>query len=490
MPCERKDMSTSNDITVFITAGGAGNPGTGVGDYTQKLAEELKKAGYSVEYIDGERLKHFSKHELESHISDYCQKHQTLPVLHLQMIQPYFDEALLGASIVPEDFGALQYADMHIPLIVTCHEYNNLTIEGSKAATATYLNTADAIIFSNLYDRDKTLELLPDIHHNAVISCVPIGSSILPDRPADTSIGDPFFFGMVRGNKGLEETFVFARNLEEEQQLEAALDFARYMADDEVTEQGRMFHIIGVPAGTAQLYRFIQEVYGVEEEEYQSLILTYWERGESRLEDSGFTSDAYPLEMQIEWQARQLLLYDLEEEVRRGERERALPVILHLGILPDAPQHILSDQEVSELLSAPGIAYLPFPQGASLRNGSLAAAVVHNKLCITTHGECSKELEESGAIIFANDPASAFLQYKSILLNSMTIDDALNNAVSSNTLQTRLQELTDKISWSAITASTVESAYLPMVQQYYQSKLSDSAEKVFHDRSISSQEAD
>jgi glycosyltransferase involved in cell wall biosynthesis len=65
-----------------------------------------------------------------------------------------------------------------------------------------------------------------------------------------------------------------------------------------------------------------------------------------------------------------------------------------------------SPEEVSDLLSRTRLAYLPFPDGASERRGSLKAAFTSGLPCITTRSEQTPE-ELTGSVVFAAAPADA-----------------------------------------------------------------------------------
>ena len=65
-----------------------------------------------------------------------------------------------------------------------------------------------------------------------------------------------------------------------------------------------------------------------------------------------------------------------------------------------------SAEDVSTLLSRAGIGYLPFPDGASERRGSLKAALAAGLPCITTRTEQTPQ-ELSDAVMFAATPAKA-----------------------------------------------------------------------------------
>lgn len=69
----------------------------------------------------------------------------------------------------------------------------------------------------------------------------------------------------------------------------------------------------------------------------------------------------------------------------------------------------VSEEQVSELLGSTILAYLPFPDGASERRGSLFAALSHHMVVFTTKGEFTP-LEMNICVNYINSP-SDFLEY-------------------------------------------------------------------------------
>ena len=66
-----------------------------------------------------------------------------------------------------------------------------------------------------------------------------------------------------------------------------------------------------------------------------------------------------------------------------------------------------SPEDVSELLSGGGLAYLPFPDGASERRGSLKSALAAGLPCITTQTEQTPD-DLAKAVAVAATPQEAF----------------------------------------------------------------------------------
>src|SRR5205807_1298363 len=59
----------------------------------------------------------------------------------------------------------------------------------------------------------------------------------------------------------------------------------------------------------------------------------------------------------------------------------------------------LGAEQVSQVLAAADLCILPFPDGASFKNGSLAAAIIHGVPTITTVSSLTEpELLEPGAL--------------------------------------------------------------------------------------------
>ncbi len=94
----------------------------------------------------------------------------------------------------------------------------------------------------------------------------------------------------------------------------------------------------------------------------------------------------------------------------------------HLSIewLPGLP-----DWEVADRLARAGAVYLPFPDGASLRRGSLVAALVNGAPVITMRGPATpKDIAEDEHIVaFAGSPESAFERAGKILSDSTLADE-------------------------------------------------------------------
>lgn len=85
------------------------------------------------------------------------------------------------------------------------------------------------------------------------------------------------------------------------------------------------------------------------------------------------------------------------QELRKNAA--CLPVEWHLN---------LSAEAVANYLASAKAVYLPFPDGASLRRGSLIAALVNGVPIITTHGKATPpDLEEGKEVLFASSPQSA-----------------------------------------------------------------------------------
>lgn len=83
------------------------------------------------------------------------------------------------------------------------------------------------------------------------------------------------------------------------------------------------------------------------------------------------------------------------------------------GLAADLPQLDWaldgSDDAVAQRLAATGFVYLPYPDGASGRRGSLLAALGNGALVITTQGAQTPP-ELSGAVRFASSPVDALAQ--------------------------------------------------------------------------------
>jgi glycosyltransferase involved in cell wall biosynthesis len=75
----------------------------------------------------------------------------------------------------------------------------------------------------------------------------------------------------------------------------------------------------------------------------------------------------------------------------------------------------LPPEKVSEHLAGAGAVYLPFPDGAALRRGSLIAALANGSPVITTHGDASPDdLTDGEKVVYADSPEVAFKAVKRI----------------------------------------------------------------------------
>jgi glycosyltransferase involved in cell wall biosynthesis len=77
----------------------------------------------------------------------------------------------------------------------------------------------------------------------------------------------------------------------------------------------------------------------------------------------------------------------------------------------------LPDRDVAQRLARSGAVYLPFPDGASLRRGSLAAALTNGAPVITTRGSATPldMLDDGDVVAFADSPGAAFEKSREIL---------------------------------------------------------------------------
>jgi glycosyltransferase involved in cell wall biosynthesis len=73
-----------------------------------------------------------------------------------------------------------------------------------------------------------------------------------------------------------------------------------------------------------------------------------------------------------------------------------------------------AEPEVAELLSTASIAYLPFPDGASERRGTLKAALGSGVVCVSTEGKQTSEALR-GLLTFASDGRDALKKIRTLL---------------------------------------------------------------------------
>lgn len=112
------------------------------------------------------------------------------------------------------------------------------------------------------------------------------------------------------------------------------------------------------------------------------------------------------------------------------ERAKDLPVEWRIGLSPD---------EVSRSLSRSRFAYIPYPDGASERRGSLLAALGNGTAMITTEGPQTPEALRS-AVCFAADPPQAL----------RLLDQLASDVDRADTLSARAIEYAERSSWRSI----------------------------------------
>jgi hypothetical protein len=83
----------------------------------------------------------------------------------------------------------------------------------------------------------------------------------------------------------------------------------------------------------------------------------------------------------------------------------------------------IPDDAVAKRLASAGCAYLPFPDGASGKRGTLAAALINKLIVITRHSAITPAWI-AAATLHAGDPASALSQLNSLLTNRAAWDTA------------------------------------------------------------------
>lgn len=108
----------------------------------------------------------------------------------------------------------------------------------------------------------------------------------------------------------------------------------------------------------------------------------------------------------------------------------------------------VSDQDVSRYLTVADVVALPFTEGASLRNGSLIAAIMHGCAVITTHPTANSQLLRNGENMLLVTPR-----------NTDDLVTALQNlyheANLRNQIKTGVRALQHQFSWDQIATQTV-----------------------------------
>ena len=108
----------------------------------------------------------------------------------------------------------------------------------------------------------------------------------------------------------------------------------------------------------------------------------------------------------------------------------------------------LPEREVANHLAESGAVYLPFPDGASLRRGSLVAALVNGAPVITTRGSATPKdlMQDQSVVALADSPEDAFDSAGEILSDSELAEK----------LSLGARRYGERFSWSRIAAQHVE----------------------------------
>jgi glycosyltransferase involved in cell wall biosynthesis len=113
--------------------------------------------------------------------------------------------------------------------------------------------------------------------------------------------------------------------------------------------------------------------------------------------------------------------------------------------LPVVWMRDLSKLEVAEQLAHASVAYLPFPDGASERRGSLTAVLSSGVPCVSTAGkQTSKQLRE--VLRFASDAQGAVAEVKALLADRRAWENASARAIT----------YAESLSWESIARSHFE----------------------------------
>jgi glycosyltransferase involved in cell wall biosynthesis len=315
-------------------ASGPYEPGRcGVGDYTFRLAQALRKAGALAEVVTGDwRLR-----GVPSLLGTV--QHIDADILHIQ-----YPTAGFGHKLGPQGLA------MCSPTIVTVHEASGSHLL-RKLSLYPFSFRSKHVIFTTEVERRFALRWAPWIAKRS--SVIPIGSNIDPrPRAHDRSLDEILYFGLIRPGKGIEDVLSLAELLK---------------------------------------------------------------------------TECPHLKMRIVGSCR-------PEQARYAaglrERSRGLSLVWEQDV---------DDSTVARRLAGSWIAYLPFPDGASDRRGSLKAALASGMAIVTTRGrETPRALAQS--VRFCPTPQEALAALRELISNPVLVKTLGENA----------QNYAQRFSWDAI----------------------------------------
>lgn len=316
-------------------AAGPYQPGRcGVGDYTFRLAQALRKAGVLAEVVTSGDWRLRGLPSLLRTV-----RRVDPDILHIQ-----YPTAGFGHKLGPQGLA------MTSPIIVTVHEASGSHLL-RKLSLYPFSFRLKHVIFTTEFERRFALRWAPWITKRS--SVIPIGSNIEARPQArDRSLDEIVYFGLIRPGKGIEDVLSLAELLKTQ-----------------------------CPHLTMRII------------------------GNCRPEQARYTAGL-------------------------RERSKGLPLLW---------EENADDSTVARRLAASGIAYLPFPDGASDRRGSLKAALANGMAIVTTRGrDTPRALAET--VRFCSTPQEALAAIRELSSNHALV----------KTLGESARRYAEGFSWDAI----------------------------------------
>lgn len=278
----------------------------GIGDYTFRLAQELRSSAAEVSVIHRKEWDTIGTFGILRKIQAF-----NADVVHIQ----YPTIGYLRGFILP----FLTRASLIKKMVLTAHEFSQAH-PLRRVCVNILASTSMATIFPTSYEQNAFLASHPKLANSTFV--IPIGSNISPSQDIVVREWQPssvIYFGQIRPDKGIEE-------------------FIKLVEYASVKPGNYEFTIVGTPHPRHQNY-------------YQS--------------------------------------------IRRNTSK--LPINWSVG---------LAEKEVGKIMSSAMYAYLPFPDGASERRGSLLAALSNGLVVLTTKGEQTPD-DLGKAVSFVSGPTQA-----------------------------------------------------------------------------------
>ncbi|UPO97405.1 hypothetical protein MKD34_00795 [Cetobacterium somerae] len=189
------------DKIIIITGSYPPDP-CGVGDYTQKIVEELKKD----KKINIEVLK-IGKFNLKESYNTfkYLNKHKNT----IKLLQ--YPTLGYGWSILPQILSLFFSKNMYINL----HEFSQRKFKARLASSIFFLSKAH-IIFTTQDERIYALKKFKFLEKRSSIINIASNIEFICEKAENKKIYDLLNFGIIMPNKGLEDFFYLVKKLREE----------------------------------------------------------------------------------------------------------------------------------------------------------------------------------------------------------------------------------------------------------------------------------